>query len=83
MTEYLPGDRLPDAPCLLPTEASAGYGYIAETGENAITLTLLDPTVGPVNIAMTPDLAMLVAGTLAASCVRLRRLAAPQEGGQQ
>jgi hypothetical protein len=84
MTNHLPTDRLPDAPCLLPTEATVGHGYIAETGENAITLTLLHDGTRPFNVVFPPDLAMVVAAGLAQACVRLRKLSTgnPEEGNE-
>jgi hypothetical protein len=79
MTEHLPDDGLPpDALCLIPTEASVGRGFVAETSEDAITLSLLDPRHGTLTVAFEPDLAMAVATGLAAMYARLGKLTPPQ-----
>ncbi|WP_273734173.1 WhiB family transcriptional regulator [Mycolicibacterium septicum] len=77
MTDHLPDDRLPDAPWFVPTEASVGRGYVAETGDDAITLTLLIPDHGPVNIALHPHLAAQIAAQMGAMCQRLAHLSTP------
>jgi hypothetical protein len=75
--EHLPADRVPDAPCFLPIEASVGHGYIAETGDDAITLTLLTPEHGPINVVMDPRLAVVIAEGLTVVCERVRQLSTP------
>lgn len=81
MTDHLPHDRLPGAPWFVPTEASVGCGYVAETGDDAITLTLLIPEHGPVNIALHPHMAVQIAAQMGAMCQRLAHLSTtPKEG---
>lgn len=82
--DHLPTDHLPpDAPCLQPTEAAVGRGYIVETGEDAITLTLLVPEHGAITFGLDPDLAMTVATTMAGMCARLAKLITdPTTGGE-
>jgi hypothetical protein len=68
MTDHNLADHVPPgATIITPTDGESveiGFGYVAETGEDVMMLTIVDKRRGPHVVVFTPELAREVAAAM-------------------
>lgn len=86
MTDNPLADRIPSGAVVITPAADEdleiGFGYIAETSQDVLYLTIRDPQKGPHVVLLAPELARDVAATLHTRCVNLDRLRTVQRSDQ-